>query len=143
MVSEGENALRQNASATGGLRGGNFQAALERYRPQLLQQLVDQQYSRLGGLLNTGQNSAAGIGQAALQTGNSIAGLSNDIGAYQAGGILGGARANAGLLRDFGGMLGQANAQPGGLSGVLGGFNPFGSNQPQMPAWQLNSMTHD
>ena len=124
MTQQGENALRQNAAATGGLRGGNFEAALAQFRPQLLSQLVDQQYSRLGGLLNTGQNAAAGVGQAALQTGQNLGNLSNAAGAYQAGGILGGARANAGLLRDVGGAIGQIGGMPGGFGGLFG--SPFG-----------------
>ncbi len=49
-MQQGENAILQNASATGGLRGGNTQAALSQFRPQLLNQLINQQYSNLGGL---------------------------------------------------------------------------------------------
>jgi hypothetical protein len=124
LLSEGENAMRQNASATGGLRGGNFQAALQRFRPQLLNSLVDQQYTRLGGLLNTGLNAATGVGQAALQTGNAQAGLANDMGAYQAGGIMGGARANAGLYRDVGGALGGF-AQSPAFGNLFGGAGPL------------------
>lgn len=130
LLSEGENAMRQNASATGGLRGGNFQAALQRFRPQLLGQLIDQQYSRLGGLLNTGQNAAAGVGQAALQTGQNLGSLSNDMGAYQAGGILGGARANAGLFRDIGGMIGQNRNAIGNWAGNL-----FGGGASSTPSY--------
>jgi hypothetical protein len=44
---QGEEAILQRASATGGLRGGNVQAALAQFRPALLNQLIDQQYSRL------------------------------------------------------------------------------------------------
>src|SRR3569833_110861 len=47
LVGQGENAILQNASATGGLRGGNVQAALAQFRPQVLAQLINDQYSRL------------------------------------------------------------------------------------------------
>jgi len=39
LTQQGENALLQRASATGGLRGGNVQAALAQFRPQMLNQL--------------------------------------------------------------------------------------------------------
>jgi hypothetical protein len=50
MQQQGEEGILQNASATGGLRGGNTQAALAQFRPQLLSGLIDQQYNRLGGI---------------------------------------------------------------------------------------------
>jgi hypothetical protein len=88
MLQQGENAMLQNAAATGGLRGGNLQGALAQYRPQVLSQLINQQYSRLGGIAQLGQASAAGVGTAGLQTGQSIANLLQQQGAAQAGGQL-------------------------------------------------------
>jgi len=89
MARQGEQGMLQNASATGGLRGGNLQGALGQFRPQLLNQLIEQQYSRLGGLTSLGQNSAAGVGNAGMQTGQNIANLYGQQGAAQAGGIMG------------------------------------------------------
>ena len=54
QIEQGERALLQRASATGGLRGGNIQAALAQFRPQMLQQAIEQQYGRLGGFAGTG-----------------------------------------------------------------------------------------
>jgi hypothetical protein len=54
QVKAGEKAILQGASATGGLRGGNVQLALGQYRPALLQQAIENQYSRLGGLTALG-----------------------------------------------------------------------------------------
>jgi len=54
QVQAGEEAILQRASATGGLRGGNVQAALGQFRPALLQQAIENQYSRLGGLTALG-----------------------------------------------------------------------------------------
>jgi hypothetical protein len=54
QVQAGEKAILQGASATGGLRGGNVQLALGQYRPALLQQAIENQYSRLGGLTALG-----------------------------------------------------------------------------------------
>lgn len=88
LAQQGENAILQNASATGGLRGGNAQASLGQFRPQLLNQLIEQQYARLGGLTSLGQSSAAGVGNAGMQTGSNIAGLLQQQGAATAGGQL-------------------------------------------------------
>lgn len=97
LLKSGENAILQNASATGGLRGGNTQRALMEYSPNLLAQLIEQQYSRLGGLTSIGQNSAAQTGNAGMQTGVNIANLLGQQGAAQAGGIL----AQGGLQRQI------------------------------------------
>lgn len=88
MTQQGENAMLQNASATGGLRGGNLQGALAQFRPQVLSQLINQQYNRLGGLAQMGQASAAGVGSAGMQSGANIAQLLQAQGAANAGGQL-------------------------------------------------------
>lgn len=88
ITQQGEDAILANASATGGLRGGNVQGALAQFRPQLLAQLIDQQYSRLGGLTQMGQASAAGVGSAGMQTGSNVAQLLGQQGAAQAGAAL-------------------------------------------------------
>ena len=96
---QGEEALLQRASATGGLRGGNIQGALAQYRPAMLQDYITQQYGRLGGLTQLGQltsqniaalgqASAAGQAAGALETGKNITGLLGDIGASRAGNAL-------------------------------------------------------
>jgi len=99
LTKQGEEAILQGASATGGLRGGNVQAALAQFRPQLLSELINQQYGRLGGLTalgaNTQQNIAAlgqgsAVGQAAqgMQSASDIANLYQNIGTAKAKGEL-------------------------------------------------------
>lgn len=107
LMQQGENAILQNASATGGLRGGNTQAALGQYRPAVLAQLIEQQYGRLGGMVNLGQNSAAGVGNAGMQTGTNVANLLQQQGAAQAGGYLAQGRAQAGYANALTGAIGQ------------------------------------
>jgi hypothetical protein len=119
LIQQGENALLQGASATGGLRGGNVQAALAQFRPQLLSELINQQYARLGGLsdvgrvttsnlVQLGQSAAAGQGAAGLNSATSIGNLLAQQGAATAGGrVAQGSTAS----RTF-----------GTLSGLLGGF---------------------
>lgn len=108
LAQQGENAILSKASATGGLRGGNVQAALGQFRPQLLSQLIEQQYGRLGQISSLGQASAAGQAAMSQQQGVNIAGLLEGMGQAQAGGILGQGYANAGLINgisQFGGAL--------------------------------------
>lgn len=88
LAKQGEDSILANASATGGLRGGNIQGALAQFRPTLLAQLIDQQYGRLGGMTGVGQASAAGVGNAGLKTGDSVAQLLQQQGAAMAGGQL-------------------------------------------------------
>lgn len=85
-LEQGEASILQNASATGGLRGGNTQSALAQFSPALLSQAINDQYARLGGLVTLGQNSAAGVGSAGLTTGTNIAQLLQQQGAALAGG---------------------------------------------------------
>lgn len=98
MVQQGEDAILQQASATGGLRGGNVQGALAQFRPQMLNQFLEQQYGRLGGITQLGQNSAAGVGNAGIGVANSISGLFQDQGAARAGAALGQGAAFQNLL---------------------------------------------
>jgi len=84
----GEQSIMQNASATGGLRGGDTQGALAQYSPQLLNQLIESQYSKLGGLSNQGL-SAANTGAGAYSSaGGNIANLLGQQGSAIAGGQL-------------------------------------------------------
>jgi hypothetical protein len=98
LTQQGEEALLQRASATGGLRGGNIQAALAQFRPALLSQAIEQQYGRLGGMTQLGQRSAAGVGAAGMESGTNVANLLAQQGAARAGGELGEAKAFSGLF---------------------------------------------
>lgn len=94
LTQQGEESILANASATGGLRGGNVQGALGQFRPALLASLINQQFQRLGGIAGMGQASAAGVGAAGQTTGANIAELLQQQGAASAGGQL--ARAGVG-----------------------------------------------
>lgn len=117
LVQAGEAGILSNASATGGLRGGNTQAALAQFRPQILSGLIDQQYARLGGLSAMGQNAAAGVGSAAQNTGNAVSGLMQQQGAAQAGGALATGQAVGNALGGLGGLIGRE------FGTGFGGFN--------------------
>lgn len=115
LARQGEEAILQRASATGGLRGGNVQGALAEFRPQLLNQFLEQQYSRLGGMTALGQQSAAGVGTAGMESARSIADLLAQGGAARAGATLGSAQAWGNVLSlpaQFAGMA-YGSGQPG------------------------------
>lgn len=107
LARQGEEALLQRASATGGLRGGNIQAALAQFRPQLLSSLIEQQYSRLGGLTSLGQQSAAGVGTAGSAMGTNVSNLLAAQGAAQAAGTLGQAQAYGQTVSGLSNIAGQ------------------------------------
>lgn len=113
IVRQGEGAILQNASATGGLRGGNVQRALAEFRPGILSSLLDKQYARYGDLAFQGQASAAGVGAGATRFGESVARGYGNIGDAQAQAALAGGRANANLYGDIaqagGSFLGSLN----------------------------------
>ena len=89
LVEQGEAGILANASATGGLRGGNIQAALGQFRPQMLQSMIQSQYQNLAGLTSLGQASAAGQAGFGQQTAGNIANLYGQQGQARAGAALG------------------------------------------------------
>lgn len=134
MAQQGENAILQNASATGGLRGGNTQAALAQFRPAILNQLLSQQYERLGGLTSLGQNAAAGIGNAGMQTGSNVSNLLQQQGAAMAGGQLAQGAVGGNIASGISGALGT-------YMGLGGNFGFGGTAQNTAPLTsQLNAI---
>jgi hypothetical protein len=123
LAGQGEEALLQRASATGGLRGGNIQGALAQFRPQLLSSLIEQQYGRLGGMTALGQQSAAGVGTAGMSTGTNVANLLGQQGAALAGGEIAQGRA-------FGAIPAAISGGLGIYSGLGGTFAPSVSAPP-------------
>jgi hypothetical protein len=117
-VRQGEEAIFQGASATGGVRGGNIQGALAQFRPAMLQAEIDRQYGRLAGLTTLGQQSAAGVGTAGIQTGARISALEGDIGSAQAGGELASGRALSGVFNLPAQFLGLQYGMRGGTGGA-------------------------
>lgn len=118
LTRQGEYAIQANASSTGGLRGGNTQAALAQYRPALLQSLIDRQLANYGGLASSGQNAAAMTGTAAQNTGAQVNAALGDKGAAQAGGFLAAGQAwqnaGSGIISTLSGLA-QPVTPGGGL----------------------------
>jgi len=129
LARQGEQGILQNAAATGGLRGGNVQAALSQFRPALLNQLIESQYGKLAGLtsmggtaaqnlLGIGQQTAAGLATAEQQAAANIGNFLTQKGAAQAGGILGAGKAYAGLYQGLGNMPSEAQTQAAQLAAL-------------------------
>lgn len=134
LMSQGENAILQNASATGGLRGGNVQTALGKFRPALLESLLDKQYQNLAGITSLGQNSAAGVGNAGMQTAALIGRQNEMMGAAQAGGIIGSSNA---INQGIGNLSGQLLGKIGALGQqTTPAAVPTGSYTPEYPSWE-------
>jgi len=135
LARQGEQGILQNAAATGGLRGGNVQAALAQFRPALLNQLIESQYGKLAGLtslgstsaqnlLGVGQASAAGTAAAGQQSAQNIGNLMVGQGQAQAAG-----------------QIGAANAYAQGTTGMTGALGGAFQNYQLMQALNKPSMT--
>lgn len=135
LARQGEQGILQNASATGGLRGGNVQAALGQFRPQLLNQLIEAQYGKLAGLTSLGSASAQnllGVGQASA-AGTAAAGQAS---AQNIGNLLVGQGA-----AQAAGIVGQANAQAQGAAGIANAAQSGFQNYQLMQALNKPSIT--
>lgn len=118
-IQQGENAMMQNAAATGGLRGGNTQAAMAQFRPSLLAGMINQQYERLGGLTSLGANTTSMV----YQTGASAAAGQANAGmqvAAQVGNALGNYAQGAGAT--YARLMGAGNAAYGNLGNATSNY---------------------
>jgi len=121
LARQGEEAILQQASATGGLRGGNVQAALGQFRPQLLQQLIEQRYGQVADITDIGRTSAMTQAEGGLATGTNIGNLLLGKGSAEAGARL---AQGQGQRMAFGDLLGIGSfiTGAGGITGLAKSF---------------------
>lgn len=112
---QAENALLQNASATGGLRGGNMQEALADNRSNMLYNNVQSQLAGLSGAAANGQSAAAGLGGQGLTFGQNMAQGYDAIGQAKAGYDMYKSNLYSGMLNT--GLQAGAAAFGGGFGG--------------------------
>jgi hypothetical protein len=105
LTKQGETALLQNASATGGLRGGNVEAALSQFRPNLLSSLMNDRYAKLQSMTAYGQAASAGQAAATQQLGQDTASGLRGIGNAFAQGTVGAGAATAAGYNAIGGAI--------------------------------------
>lgn len=84
LMSNGTSSILANAAATGGLRGGNTQDALSRLGVDTLSNVIQNQLSNYGSLINTGQAAVAGQAAAGQNYANSVSDLYGKQGGAQA-----------------------------------------------------------
>lgn len=130
LVRNGEEAVLQNASATGGIRGGNTQRGLADFRSDALADTLQRQLSNLGGIAGMGMGATGTIAALGANKANATTGLYDAIGDATAmkHNIRGGVNASmwnqAGSFFDkaFGEDLKAGLAKQGGFLAKLGGL---------------------
>jgi hypothetical protein len=133
LYNQGKNAVLQNASATGGLRGGNTDTALYNLGQQTLAQTIQQQMANLGtAAQGFGLQPTESLGALGAQNASAIGNLQVGQGQAQAQDILTrgqlansawsglGSLLEGGALSFLGGGAGLGSAL-GGLGNMLGG----------------------
>lgn len=116
-----EKALLRNASAIGGLGGGNVRTALQEQAAGIAQQDFQNQFGRLGQLAGQGQTAVTNIGQFGAQAAGNIQQGLIGAGQARASGIVGQASGRrAGFQMLAGGAAGAAGG--GGIGALQGAF---------------------
>lgn len=105
LFNNGQNTILANASATGGLRGGNTQSSLANFGRDTLASVIENQLNRLSGTATMGQNAAAQTGSFGQQSTDAITRLMTDQGQANAGAALARGAANVGAVKDISGAL--------------------------------------
>lgn len=123
LFNTGQEAVLQNASATGGLRGGNTEHSLYDLGSNTLSQLISDQLSRLGGLAGLGEGATASGAAAGAHSADAMSALYGDQGGALASKYLAKAGINAQNWNNAGGLLDSAVSAflpgGGGFSGML------------------------
>lgn len=109
--------LLQNASAIGGLGGGNVRSALVEQGVGFAQTDLQNQLAQLSGLSGSGQAATGAVGQLGAQQAGTTAQLLGQAGQAQASGLLGAAQAQQAGQQQLLGTLGGAGL---GAAGLLG-----------------------
>lgn len=97
-----------NASATGGLRGGNTQDALARVGVDTLAKVYQDRVNQLGSVSNTGLAATGNIMDLGADNAASLAALFGKQGDVNAGGILQRGAINSNMLDSIAGAVGSA-----------------------------------
>lgn len=126
LFNTGQEAILQNAAATGGVRGGNTERSLADFGSDTLMQTIQQQIGNLGSLAGLGlgaTESGAGFGQ---HTADAITSLFGQQGQAKASGALAIGGINNQMWNSAGSFLDQAVSAfmpgGGGASSLFKGF---------------------
>jgi hypothetical protein len=105
----GEEAVLQNASATGGLRGGNTQRGLADFGADTLAQVIERQLASLGGISGRGQQAVDSSAAVGANLTNAIAQILGQQGQVRAGGLLTRGGISSGMWNNAGSFLDSFN----------------------------------
>lgn len=117
LIEQGTEGVLQNASATGGVRGGNTIGALADFRSDAFNQVLNDQIGRLGGLAGAGGTMVGNLGGLRAGMAGQISNSLGQIGSSQAGRFLGRAGVNNQMINNISGILGSIVGKVPGLSG--------------------------
>lgn len=105
LFRNGEEAVLQNAAATGGIRGGDTVRGLADFGADTFMQTIQQQLSSLGGLANMGLGATGSVANFGAQKSDAITQLLGQIGGTQAQGALTRGGINAANWQNAGSFL--------------------------------------
>jgi hypothetical protein len=117
LFNNGQEALLQNASATGGMRGGNMQRGLADFGADTLAQTIQMQLAQLGGLSGRGQEAVGNISQLGQMGTQNIMNMINGGAAAQARAGLARGGIQQGIWNNVGNLLSDEKTWQGILPG--------------------------
>ena len=134
IIRQGEEALLQNASATGELRGGDIKRGLADFRADAFVDQLNQQIARMAGVTGIGQGATDAVSQFGAQKSATVADLLNLQGQTRKQGILTRGGINASMWGSAGSFLDSlvssiglggsaASAAGGSIGSGAGAFN--------------------
>lgn len=127
LYRNGQNTILANASATGGLRGGNIQSSLANFGADTLASVIQNQLQNLGGISGQGANTGGVLGQLGSGTSANISSLLAQQGAARGGGILASSGIQAGGLSNALQSLLQGAGQSYAAYRAAAGTTPQGA----------------
>lgn len=126
LYDNGLEAVLQNASATGGIRGGNTQDGLAHFGGDTLSSTIADQLSRLGGLASLGLGGTESGAALGAHTADAVSGFLTQQGQARASGTLARGGITAGMWNNVGSFLDQAASAfmpgGGGMASMFSGF---------------------
>lgn len=131
LFRNGQDAVLNNAAATGGLRGGNANRSLYNLGQDTLSSVIQNQLANLGAVAGSGQGSANSLNSSGSASASAIANLLSQTGAAQGSGILSSAAAGNSGLTGVGSALTKLLNNKNVLSALilaLGGKDQYGLN---------------
>jgi hypothetical protein len=125
LYRNGLEANLQNASATGGIRGGNEVRSLADFGADTLNQTIQQQLSALAGWRAWAMGATNSVSNFGQNAANNIASLNMAKGQAQAGNYLTQGGITSQKWNNAGSALGSILGGKGGGGGMLGSIGPF------------------